>query len=86
MSFRGPSVHWTQALAVASSLGFEFALSVGLGCFSGYLLDRWIGWRPIVFTLLFGLMGSVAGFVLMVQTLRRFEAMGSRKRNEDDRA
>ena len=58
---------------MASSLGFEFALAVSLGSLLGYFLDSFLGWRPIAFTILFGLCGAVAGFYLMVKTLEGFE-------------
>ena len=60
-----------QAAAEAGAYGLTFALAAGLGGGAGYLLDRWFGWRPIVFTLILGVLGVVAGFVLVVRATAR---------------
>jgi len=60
-----------QAAAEAGAWGLTFALTAGVGGGAGYLLDRCFGWRPIVFTIIFGILGVVAGFVFVVRATSR---------------
>jgi len=44
-----------KALALITTMGISVVVSVGLGIFIGWLLDRWLGttpWLILVFTLL----------------------------------
>ena len=79
MSSRRPSTSWLEAIGLASSLGFQFAIAAGSGIALGYFLDRLFGLRPVVFTALVGLFGAAAGFVLILRTLTGFERRSRRR-------
>ncbi len=57
-------------LGYYSSLGLSVALSIMIGFFAGYLLDRWLGttpWGMFVFLIL----GIVAGFRNILMAMKR---------------
>jgi len=62
-----------QAFAVAGGLGTLFAVAVAAGVFGGMWLDRSLGWRPLAFTLLFGVVGGAVGLRVVMQTLAQLE-------------
>jgi len=67
------SARWAEAIALASTLGFQFAIAAGSGCAMGYAVDWLLGWKPVAFTILGGLLGFAAGLRWMVRSLDRFE-------------
>lgn len=58
---------------MASGLGVVFAAAVAVGVFGGMAIDRACGWRPIVCTILFGIVGGAAGFRIVLTTLAALE-------------
>ena len=56
---------------MAGSLGLEFALSTAVGLYLGYVLDRKLGWRPIFFTIVLGMLGAAGGMILVLKNVRR---------------
>jgi F0F1-type ATP synthase assembly protein I len=69
MPERSPFGKLARGFAVASTLGIGFAAAVAVGVWLGYRLDLALGWRPIGFTLAFGLIGGAAGVVFVVRTV-----------------
>ncbi len=53
-----------RALALATQLGTAVAASLGLAMGGGYLLDRWLGTRPV-----FLLIGIVVGLLASAYTV-----------------
>ncbi|MFQ5912031.1 MAG: AtpZ/AtpI family protein [Nitrospinota bacterium] len=58
------------------AMGWNFALSIGIGLALGIYLDKWLGTRPWG-TIVFLLLGVAAGFVNLFRTALRLE-----KRND----
>lgn len=54
-----------RAIAVAAQLGTSIAASLGLAMGGGYLLDRWLGTRPV-----FLILGILVGLGAAYYTLR----------------
>ncbi|MHB0874949.1 MAG: AtpZ/AtpI family protein [Anaerolineae bacterium] len=53
-----------RAMAAATQLGTAVAASLGLAMGGGYLLDRWLGTRPV-----FLLLGIVVGLIAAAYTI-----------------
>lgn len=51
-----------KVIAELASLGIQFPVSIGIGYGMGWLLDRWLGWYPVM-TIIFSLFGVAAAFV-----------------------
>jgi F0F1-type ATP synthase assembly protein I len=51
-----------------STIGLTLAFSTIIGVGIGYLLDRWLHTDPI-FTVIFLVIGTIAGFVEMIRTV-----------------
>jgi F0F1-type ATP synthase assembly protein I len=56
--------------AMLSTIGLTLAFSTIIGVGIGYLLDRWLHTDPI-FTVIFLVIGTIAGFVEMIRTISR---------------
>jgi F0F1-type ATP synthase assembly protein I len=56
--------------AMLSTIGLTLAFSTIIGVGIGYLLDRWLHTDPI-FTVIFLVIGTIAGFVEMIRTVSR---------------
>jgi F0F1-type ATP synthase assembly protein I len=54
--------------AMLSTIGLTLAFSTIIGVGIGYLLDRWLHTDPI-FTVIFLVIGTIAGFVEMIRTV-----------------
>jgi len=54
-------------------LGYTFAFSVILGAGAGYVVDRWLGTKPIL-TAVGTLIGAALAFVWVYMKVRRDEA------------
>lgn len=67
-----------RAVAVAAQLGTSIAASMGLAMGGGYLLDRWLGTKP-----LFLLLGIVVGLGAVYYTLRDVSKQFGRDRIRD---
>lgn len=63
-----------KILALASSMGFSVALAIVIGLAIGYYLDGYFGTRPWL-TLIFLILGIVAGFRNIIILLRRVQKM-----------
>ncbi|MBF0509610.1 MAG: AtpZ/AtpI family protein [Deltaproteobacteria bacterium] len=67
---------YIRLLAYASTMGISVVLSTIIGFFIGYyLLDQWLGTKPL-FTIIFLLVGIVAGF-------RNMYVIGMKLKNKD---
>jgi len=65
---------WAQ-IGLYTSLGFILPAAAFVGCACGWYLDRRFGTR-LLFTVLLGFMGAAAGFIEILQILRRAEKNG----------
>jgi len=70
---------FADAMALAGSLGLQFAISAGLGLLAGSWLDRRLGWSPVMMIVL-GLFGAGTGFYLIVKTVLRQERNRDKER------
>ncbi|MBF0531165.1 MAG: AtpZ/AtpI family protein [Deltaproteobacteria bacterium] len=67
---------YIRLLAYASTMGISVVLATIIGFFIGYyLLDQWLGTKPL-FTIIFLLVGIVAGF-------RNMYVIGMKLKNKD---
>ncbi|MFQ5691545.1 MAG: AtpZ/AtpI family protein [Nitrospinota bacterium] len=64
------------------SMGWNFALSIGLGLAAGILFDRWLGTRPWGM-LAFLLLGIASGFVNLFRIVQRLDRRNDQRRGED---
>lgn len=71
-----------RALAVGAQIGTSIVASLGLAMGGGYLLDRWLGTKPI-FLLLGIVVGIVAAAYTLVDMARQFDGTGAQQRKED---
>lgn len=71
-----------RALAVATQLGTAIAASLGLAIGGGYLLDRWLGTRP-VFLLIGIVVGLIASAYTVMDLAKQFDEKP--KRRDPDR-
>jgi len=58
-----------RALALITQMGVSVVVSVGLGIFVGWLLDRWLGttpWLLLVFTIL-GIIAAIKSMYSMAK-------------------
>ena len=62
---------WAR-VALYTSLGFILPAGAIVGSAGGWLLDRWLGTTPIL-TVVLGFLGAAAGFIEILQILRREE-------------
>jgi F0F1-type ATP synthase assembly protein I len=62
---------WAQ-IGLYTSLGFILPAGAVAGCVVGWYLDRWLHTSPLL-TVLLGFLGAAAGFVEVLQILRRAE-------------
>lgn len=69
-----------RALAVGAQVGTSIAASIALAMGGGYLLDRWLGTRP-----LFLLLGILVGLIAAFYTLRDLSHQFDRRRDGDRR-
>ena len=65
----GPSL-W-RTLGQLGTMGIAMVAAVAIGLAVGYWLDKWLGTGPWL-TMLFALLGIVAGFLNMVRDVKRF--------------
>ena len=68
------------------SMGWNFALCIGVGLALGIFLDRWLGTRPWG-TLIFLLLGIAAGFVNLIRVVMRLDGkngVANSSRGTDD--
>ena len=63
-------------------LGYTFAFSIMLFAGAGYLLDRWLGTRPIL-TIVGTLAGAALAFAWVYRKVRQDEAEFEARRRED---
>jgi len=59
-----------KALALITYMGVSVVISVGLGIFIGWLLDRWLGTTPW-FMLIFTILGIIAAIKSMYTMAKR---------------
>ena len=52
-----------------ATMGTQMLVIIGLGVFGGYSLDKWLGWKVPVFTLLLSLLSVAAAIYLSVKDL-----------------
>ena len=69
---RGPKL--LRTLGQLSTLGIAMVAAVAIGLAIGYWLDRWFGTSPWL-TMIFALLGIVAGFVNLFRDLKKFGQM-----------
>ncbi|MHB0998980.1 MAG: AtpZ/AtpI family protein [Armatimonadota bacterium] len=67
---RGDQSRWIRNTGLASTIGITLVVATGIGGLIGWFLDERFGTAPWL-TLLFGLMGIVAGFIEMFRTVAR---------------
>lgn len=65
-------------LAVASTMGISIVLATVIGLAAGYYLDKVFGTKPWL-TLIFLILGIIAGFKNIVVILRRVQRMSEEK-------
>jgi len=65
---------WTQ-IGLYTSLGFILPAGTLAGIAGGWLLDRWLRTSPLL-TVVLGFLGAAAGFIEILQILRRAEKNG----------
>lgn len=65
-------------------LGFTFAFAILLFGAGGWVLDGWLGTRPL-FAILGGLLGGFAGFMSIYARVTRETTAEQRRRGEDGR-
>jgi F0F1-type ATP synthase assembly protein I len=65
---------WAQ-VGLYTSLGFILPAGALVGCVGGWYLDRWLRTSPVL-TVLLGFLGAAAGFIEVLQILRRAEKDG----------
>jgi len=58
--------------ALLSSAGLMFPLCTALGYGWGYLMDKWLGTKPI-FSIIFLLFGIAAGFINFFRIIAKIE-------------
>lgn len=58
-----------RGLAEASSVGIALVLTIAIGFGIGYLLDRRLGTEPW-FTVVFTILGMIAGIINLLETAR----------------
>ncbi len=69
-----------RAIAVAAQLGTSIAASLGLAMGGGYVLDRWLGTRPL-FLMLGILVGLGAAFDTLRDMTKQFGRTGGGRRD-----
>ncbi len=52
-----------------ATMGTQMLVIIGLGVFGGYSLDKWLGWKVPVFTLLLSLFSVAAAIYLSIKDL-----------------
>lgn len=67
-----------QLLTVASTIGFALVLATVIGLVVGYFLDRWLDTKPW-FTLIFLVLGIIAGFKNIYVIYHRVKRMSGEK-------
>ncbi len=67
-----------KQFAKISAIGLEMGLSVAVGLAIGYLLDRYFGTKPWL-TIIFLLLGIVAGFRSLFSLAREIGRSGRKK-------
>jgi ATP synthase protein I len=67
-----------------SSIGIEMGVAVLIGYLMGHLLDKWLGTNPWL-TVVFVVLGVVAGFKGMIAAAREATADAKRKEARRDR-
>ena len=85
MPERNPFGKLARGFAVASVLGMGFAVAVGAGVWAGLWIDRRLGWRPIGFTLVLGLLGGAAGVVFVIRTIAALDRGDGSDRNGSEK-
>lgn len=70
-----------RAMAVATQIGTAVAASLGLAMGGGYMIDRWLGTRP-VFLLLGIIVGLVAAGYTIADLAKQFDE-GQDKRDRE---
>lgn len=64
-----------KKIARYSAIGFELVFSVIIGAGIGVYLDRLLGTKPWL-TLIFFILGAVAGFIQLFRVIKRYEDQG----------
>lgn len=65
--------------------GLQFVAAILLFMFGGWLLDGWLGWRPLL-TILGAFMGAAAGFYSLYREVQRDIERARREREQGRRA
>jgi hypothetical protein len=72
-----PGLEIAKSMAIAGTLGMQFALACAAGLFLGHRLDGLLGSKPW-FLVILGLVGAAGALQLMIATARRFGRGGER--------
>ncbi len=73
-----------NAFSQAGTIGLHMVSGIAVGAVVGYLLDRWLDTRPWL-TVIFLVVGIVAGFKNVYVDSRRLIAAQQREEEEEDR-
>ena len=57
----------SRAYMKYATMGTQMLVIIGLGVFGGYSLDKWLGWKVPVFTLVLSLLSVAAAIYLSVK-------------------
>ncbi len=82
---RKPLAGRAKVIAELASLGIQFPVSIGIGYGMGWLLDRWLGWYPVM-TIIFSLFGVAAAFVNLFRLNAELSRIEEREQARADQA
>lgn len=69
-------------LATASTMGLALVLATVIGLAAGYYLDKWLDTKPVM-TLIFLILGIIAGFKNIYVIYHRVQRMDAEKGKND---
>ncbi len=83
MFFKGLDRDYWNNLLRASLVGIHLVTATFLGLAIGYFLDKWLGTKPWL-TMIFLLLGIVAGFKNMYQEVKKIQDSEVKKDKKTD--